>query len=126
MKLRGMSYESRVKKAGNKPRRLPFTVHGSLLTVFLLFTVYCSLFTAASADKWSGVDESVVEKYAGEHGRAPKDPVINTDQGDMLLFLFLLGGAVAGFAAGYYWRKLTEVPQNKEHSQQAGESQKSI
>lgn len=76
---------------------------------FSLFTVYCSLFTAAaSAAKWQGVDESVVEKYAEEHGRKARDPLINTDQGDLLLFLFLLAGAVGGFAAGYYWRMLTE------------------
>ncbi|UCH45912.1 MAG: hypothetical protein JSV11_04180 [Nitrospiraceae bacterium] len=79
-----------------------------LLLCFSLFTVHCSLFTAAAAAKWGGVDELVVEKYAEEHGRASRDPIINTDQGDLLLFLFLLGGAVGGFAAGYYWRTLTE------------------
>jgi hypothetical protein len=72
-----------------------------LLMGFLLLTSHFSLLTSAAAAKWGGVDESVVEKYAEEHGRAPKDPVINTDQGDLLLFLFLLGGAVSG-------RKLTE------------------
>jgi len=63
---------------------------------------------AASAEKWGGVDESVVEKYAEEHGRTARDPVINTDQGDLLLFLFLLAGALGGFVGGYYWRALTE------------------
>jgi ABC-type cobalt transport system substrate-binding protein len=56
--------------------------------------------------KWPGVDESVVEKYAKEYGRAASEPFINTDQGDLLLFLFLLAGTVGGFAAGYYWRVL--------------------
>jgi ABC-type cobalt transport system substrate-binding protein len=82
-----------------------------LLLVFLTF--HFSLFTAASAAKWGGVDESVVEKYAEEHGRAAQDPLINTDQGDLLLFLFLLGGATGGFAAGYYWRTLTEQRSRK-------------
>jgi hypothetical protein len=63
---------------------------------------------AFGAEKWPGVDESVVEKVAGEHGRSSRAPLINTDQGDMLLFVFLLAGAVGGFAAGYYWRMLTE------------------
>ncbi len=63
---------------------------------------------SVSDAKWSGVDETVVEKYAEEHGRPGKDPVINTDQGDLLLFLFLIGGLLGGFAAGYYWRMLTE------------------
>ncbi len=75
------------------------------LILFLLFTVHCSLVAAA---EWSGVDESVIEKYAKEHGREVKEPVINTDQGDLLLFVFLIAGTVGGFAAGYYWRTLTE------------------
>ncbi len=75
------------------------------LILFLLFTVHCSLVTAA---EWSGVDESVIEKYAKEHGREAVAPLINTDQGDLLLFAFLLAGAIGGFTAGYYWRILME------------------
>lgn len=59
-----------------------------------------------ASEKWTGVDESVVEKYAREEGRDAREPIINTDQGDLLLFVFLLAGAVGGFAAGYYWRVL--------------------
>ncbi len=74
-----------------------------------LFTVHCSLFTVAfAAEKWQGVDESVVEKVAREHGREAKTPLINTDQGDLLLFVFLLAGVGGGFTAGYYWRMLIE------------------
>lgn len=72
--------------------------------MFLLLTSYFSL--ALSAEKWQGVDESVVKKFAKEHGREAKDPLINTDQGDLLLFVFLLAGAAGGFAAGYYWHVL--------------------
>lgn len=79
-----------------------------LLAFFLLFTVHYSLFAAAFAANWSGVDESVVEKYAEEHGRTPREPLINTDQGDLLLFMFLAGGVIGGFTAGYYWRTLME------------------
>ncbi len=83
-----------------------------VLIVFLLVTCHLSLVTAAD---WGGVDESVVEKYAEEHGRAAKEPLINTDQGDLLLFVFLLAGTTGGFAAGYYWRMLTEnKTKNKE------------
>lgn len=82
----------------------------------LLLTVHCALLTSASADKWGGVDESVVERYAEEHGREAVDPVINTDQGDLLLFVFLLAGAVGGFVAGYYWRTLTESAVDKNTS----------
>ncbi len=84
------------------------------LIVFLLLSIHCSLFTVVFAsDKWSGVDESVVEKFAKEHGREAKEPLINTDQGDLLLFVFLLAGAAGGFVAGYYWRTLTEVRSQK-------------
>ena len=78
------------------------------LILLLLFTIHCSLFTAVTAAQWHGVDESVIDKYAKEHGREAMTPLINTDQGDLLLFVFLLAGAVGGFAAGYYWRMLTE------------------
>lgn len=78
-----------------------------ICTIFLLISLF-SIHTSLSAAEWSGVDETVVEKYAEEHGRAAREPIINTDQGDLLLFLFLIGGAGGGFAAGYYWRTLTE------------------
>lgn len=55
---------------------------------------------------WGGVDVSVIEKYAVDSGREAREPFINTDQGDLLLFVFALGGAVGGFVAGYYWRRL--------------------
>jgi len=102
--MRSEKVEVRSKKSG-----MNTAVHGAVLfLLFSLFTLHSSFFTAASAANWSGVDESVVEKIAEEHGRPGKDPVINTDQGDLLMFLFLLGGAIGGFAAGYYWRTLTK------------------
>jgi len=77
------------------------------VTAFLLYITCCILPLASSAsEKWPGVDESVVEKYAKEHGREAREPIINTDQGDLLLFVFLIAGTVGGFAAGYYWRVL--------------------
>jgi hypothetical protein len=76
------------------------------LIFFLLLILHCPLSTAS--EKWSGVDESVIGKYSKEHGREAREPFINTDQGDLLLFVFLIAGAVGGFIGGYYWRKLTE------------------
>jgi hypothetical protein len=88
--------------------------------LFVFITLNSSLLTPVSAAKWSGVDETVVEKYAEEHGRPGKDPLINTDQGDLLLFMFLIGGLIGGFAAGYYWRMLTEnKSQSAEHRAQS-------
>ncbi len=69
--------------------------------------------SAFSQPKWPGVDESVVEKYAKEHGREARQPLINTDQGDLLLFVFLVAGAVGGFIAGYSWRMLSEKKSGK-------------
>ncbi|GLI38511.1 hypothetical protein GHYDROH2_20120 [Geobacter hydrogenophilus] len=77
---------------------------------FLLIAVlWCGVVLggwAVAGDKWPGVDEAVVEKIAREQGRGARTPLINTDQGDLLLFVFLAAGAVGGFAAGYWWRML--------------------
>ncbi len=72
----------------------------SLIFLFWIFAL------PALAANWQGVDESVVEKVAKEHGRPAWTPFINTDQGDLLLFVFLLAGATGGFLLGFYWRKL--------------------
>ncbi|WP_407920194.1 energy-coupling factor ABC transporter permease [Geobacter pickeringii] len=77
-----------------------------LLAALLLGGMLLTPHPAHAADKWNGVDEAVVEKIAKEHGRAAQEPLINTDRGDLLLFVFLLAGAAGGFAAGYWWRML--------------------
>ena len=55
---------------------------------------------------WSGVDETVIEKFAEKAGRKAHEPFINTDQGDLLLFVFLIAGIVGGFIGGYNFRVL--------------------
>jgi hypothetical protein len=55
---------------------------------------------------WEGVDKTVVEKFAQEAGRPRREPLINTDRGDLLLFVFLAAGAAGGFVAGYCFRAL--------------------
>ncbi len=82
-----------------------------ILVAVLLISIVILPFNAAAAEgskesKWAGVDEAVIEKIAKEHGREAKEPLIGDDQGDLMLFLFLLAGTVGGFAAGYYWRVL--------------------
>lgn len=86
-------------------------VKGHVVIIMLIFYSFaaCNLLLAtvvSASEKWKGIDESVVKKFAKEHGREAKDPLINTDQGDLLLFVFLLAGAAGGFAAGYYWHVL--------------------
>lgn len=56
------------------------------------------------SEPWQGLDEAVVERFAAEAGRHPRGPLIPTDQGDLLIFVFLVAGLVAGFVIGYNWR----------------------
>jgi cobalt/nickel transport protein len=55
---------------------------------------------------WSGVDETVIEKFAEKAGRPAREPFINTDRGDLLLFVFLAAGIIGGFIGGYCFRAL--------------------
>jgi cobalt/nickel transport system permease protein len=55
--------------------------------------------------RWSGIDESVIEKVAAEAGRAPR-PLWFEMEGDLALFLFLCAGIVGGSVFGYYYRML--------------------
>jgi hypothetical protein len=91
-----------------------------ILILFALFSVnyinYPDIVFAEESAKWSGVDETVVEKFASAHNRVAKEPFINTDQGDLLLFVFLLAGTLGGFVGGYYWRALTENKPKTTHS----------
>lgn len=64
--------------------------------------------------KWVGVDEAVVEKLAAEANRPPRASWIPTDQGDLLLFVFLLAGVAGGFVGGYYFRELFPPKLRKE------------
>jgi ABC-type cobalt transport system substrate-binding protein len=79
----------------------------------------CLVSSVVASEKWQGVDESVVQKVAKEHGREAWEPFINTDQGDLLLFVFLLAGSIGGFVAGYYWRILMveKAPKRKKEEQ---------
>lgn len=82
-------------------------------TLLLIAVAIVPLAASAEEGKWTGVDESVVEKVAKEHGREAWEPFINTDQGDLLLFVFLVGGAIGGFVMGYYWRGLFDTEKKK-------------
>ena len=77
--------------------------------IFLFTALTFPAFCQDSKPKWPGVDEVVVEKYAEEAGRPAHKPFINTDQGDLLLFCFLIAGAIGGFVAGYSYRSLSSV-----------------
>lgn len=55
--------------------------------------------------KWRGTDQ-VIEELLQQYGIQARDPYINTDQGDFILFVFALGGLVAGLVIGYQGRRL--------------------
>lgn len=88
-----------------------------ILTILIVLSLSNNILFAndKTEEKWKGVDETIIEKIAKEHGREPKEPLINTDSGDMLLFVFLTAGALGGFAMGYYWRVITESRENTSH-----------
>ncbi|MEN6331014.1 MAG: energy-coupling factor ABC transporter permease [Smithella sp.] len=91
-----------------KPGEVSMQKQGVTALIVSLFITGAVLSAAIPADasKWSGVDEAVIEKVAKEHGREAGEPLIDLEQGDIGLFLFLITGALGGFAAGYYWRAL--------------------
>lgn len=66
--------------------------------------------TLVQKKEWQGVDDTVVNKYAAAAGHPAWKPLINTDQGDMLLFFFLIAGTCGGFVAGYASRELFGQP----------------
>ena len=82
-----------------------------MVCIFFPALLACAM--PAFGEKWEGVDSKVVEKIAREHGREAREPLINTDRGDLLLFVFLTAGAIGGFVAGYYWRVLMERKADK-------------
>lgn len=94
-----------IKDSGRRIVKDAPKIIGILLISLFLFANSRFAF-AEEKTKWGGVDESVVEKIAEEHGRTAWTPFINTDQGDLLLFVFLLAGTAGGFIMGFYWRKL--------------------
>lgn len=56
-------------------------------------------------ERWSGIDEAVIERLAGEAGRTPRALWFELE-GDLALFLFLCAGIVGGSVLGYCFRML--------------------
>ena len=79
-----------------------------LLVLFLALLSGIAIAEEVKKEKWAGIDEAVIEKYATDKGREAAEPLFNVE-GDMLLFLFALSGAIGGFVMGYYWHKVFVV-----------------
>ncbi len=69
---------------------------------------------AAAAERWPGVDETVVERVAVAAGQTPWT-VPFAPEGDALIFAFLVAGLVGGFVLGYAYRALfSSAPRGEE------------
>ncbi len=55
---------------------------------------------------WSDATDVLSGQTASQAGRQAREPFINTEQGNMLVFFFCLGGVISGFIIGYNCRKL--------------------
>ncbi len=60
----------------------------------------------ATSGRWLGTDDTVVGGLAQKAGVSQSRLLPWNLTGDLQLFVFCAGGAVAGFAIGYYWRAL--------------------
>lgn len=81
------------------------------LIVFFVLLAFVGLIIAVGTSdlKMPGADvqvSGIADKYAKEVGAGKRAPYINTDKGDLLLFMFTIGGAAAGFWLGYNYRDL--------------------
>jgi cobalt/nickel transport protein len=74
---------------------------------------------SASAE-WPGVDEAVIGSIAERAGRPETEPLLSWVQGDLLLFMFLCAGLIAGFVLGYFAR-IAFVEQREPASKQLDE-----
>lgn len=73
---------------------------GSIVVIFLAAVLM-------TESRWEGdVTEAAANPLAEKAGITESRILPWKIDGDLLLFFFLSGGAVAGFAAGYYWRSL--------------------
>jgi len=57
----------------------------------------------SAEEKWAGIDETIVGKFATDAGRPPA-PGMFDGMGDLPLLMFLLAGLAGGFALGYFYR----------------------
>ncbi|MHB0914795.1 MAG: cobalt transporter [Thermoleophilia bacterium] len=80
--------------------KLRWTAAAVVMTIFIAGVL-------ATSSAWDGdITEQAAEPLAREAGVEETQFLPWDIGGDLLLFMFLAGGAAAGFAAGYYWRQL--------------------
>lgn len=73
----------------------------------LALVVWSVAASAKAAERFQGLDETVIEAAGEAGGRPATGPVLNLEQGDLLLFAFSAGTFVAGVVVGVTWTRLT-------------------
>jgi len=96
-----------------RKKKVVFLLSVMIMVVISIFLIAAQPTSFSWGAEWSGVDETVVEKYAEKYGRSAREPFINTDQGDLLLFVFCLAGTVGGFIMGYSFHKFFHEPEKE-------------
>ncbi|MDO8735816.1 MAG: hypothetical protein Q7K29_01880 [Thermoleophilia bacterium] len=91
---------------------------GAAVKRWVLILLVAGIFVAAvlfTDSRWDGdVTEGAATPLAEKAGVEESEVLPWKIDGDLLLFFFLSGGAVAGFAAGYYWRTLFPGSKSRE------------
>jgi cobalt/nickel transport system permease protein len=74
---------------------------------------------SSTLNSFTGMDEAVNEKLAGNAGLEPKDPLINTESmGDLWNALLLMAGGVCGFILGRWWNLISNTKKTCENQKQ--------
>lgn len=81
-----------------------FLILGTILMLVLFMTM--GMPGMVAAEKWVGTDDLIEQKIVELGGPEAKEPLFDTDQGDLILFFFAFGGFAAGVAVGYNWHRL--------------------
>ena len=87
-----------------------------IFLVFFILMVVSGLYLGHDYGGTDAVVNDIANEYAVAVGAGERDPYINTDQGDLLLFLFALAGTVVGFYLGYQWRNIMDKKEPEHES----------
>jgi cobalt/nickel transport protein len=99
---------------------IKYLATGIVIGILILAVAGSVIFARSHKEgPWIDTTDVVAEQSANNIGRQAIDPLINTDQGNMLVFFFTLAGVLAGTVIGYYWYKLM-TDKDKVKNQQLG------
>lgn len=92
---------------GNTGRIIAISIAVVILIIAAVGTIALSANNPVRDEgAWSDATDVLSGQTAEQVGREARDPYINTEQGNMLVFFFCLGGVVGGIVTGYNWRKV--------------------